>query len=179
LTTTAPFTLQADAASFQVAQGSNVNATVTVNPDPSFTGTISFSCNATVAPGSTCTAPQNIDASKGVQDVSFQITTALPTAKLDRPLDRGSRILYAALLPGLFGILFIAGSRRRSMGAMRVLGLIAVLGASTLWMASCGGSSGGGSGTTNPGTPKGTYNITVTGTSGSATSTATFQLIVQ
>jgi subtilase family serine protease len=175
LTTVAPFTLQADAASFQVAQGSNVDATVTVTLDPSFTGTISFSCTDP-APGSICTPPGNINAS---QDVSFHITTSLPTAKLDRPLDRGSRILYAALLPGLFGIVLVAGSRKRSTGAMRVLGLIAVLGASTLWMASCGGSSSGSGGTTNPGTPKGTYTITATGTSGSTTNTATFQLVVQ
>ena len=177
LTTAAPFTLQAVPASFQVAQGSNVDATVTVTFDPSFTGTISFSCTD-MAPGSICTPPGNINAS---QDVSFHITTSLPTAKLDRPLDRGSRILYAALLPGLFGFVFIAGSRKRSTGAMRVLGLIAVLGVSSLWMASCGGSSSGGGGTTNPGTPKGTYNITVTGasTSGGATSSATFQLVVQ
>jgi trimeric autotransporter adhesin len=167
--------MTADAASFQVAQGSNVDATVTVTLTTGFTVTISFSCTD-MAPGSICTPPGNINAS---QDVSFHITTSLPTANLDRPLERGSRILYAALLPGLFGFVFIAGSRKRSVGAMRVLGLIAVLGVSSLWMASCGGSSSSGGGTGNPGTTKGTYNITVTGTSGSATSTATFQLVVQ
>jgi hypothetical protein len=169
--------MTADAASFQVAQGSNVDATVTVTFTTGFTGPITFSCTD-MAPGSICTPPGNINAS---QDVSFHITTSLPTAKLDRPLDRGSRILYAALLPGLFGVIFIAGSRKRSVGAMRVLGLITVLGASTLWMASCGGSSGGGGGTGNPGTPKGTYTITVTGssTSGGATSSVPFQLVVQ
>jgi subtilase family serine protease len=181
LTTAAPFTLTADAASFQVAQGSNVNATIMVTPDPSFTGTISFSCNgATVAPSSTCVPPPSINAAQGNQDVSFQITTALPTAKLHRPLDRGSRILYATLFPGLFGLVFIAGSRKRSTSALRVLGLIAVLGVSSLWMSSCGGSSsGGGGGTGTTGTPKNTYTITVTGTSGATTSTATFQLVVQ
>jgi subtilase family serine protease len=181
LTVAPAFTLTADAASFQVAQGSNVNATIMVTPDPSFTGTISFSCNgATVAPSSTCVPPPSINAAQGNQDVSFQITTALPTAKLDRPLDRGSRILYATLFPGLFGLVFIAGSRKRSTSAMRVLGLIAVLGVSSLWMSSCGGSSsGGGGGTGTTGTPKNTYTITVTGTSGATTSTATFQLVVQ
>jgi subtilase family serine protease len=174
--TVAPaFSMTADAASFQVAQGSNVDATVTVTLTTGFTGPITFSCTDQVA-GSICTPPGNINAS---QDVSFHITTSLPTARLERPLDRGSRILYAALLPGLFGLVFIAGSRKRSTGAMRVLGLIAVLGASTLWMASCGGSSSGSGGTTNPGTPKGTYTITATGTSGSTTNTATFQLVVQ
>ncbi|MGH9496315.1 MAG: Ig-like domain repeat protein, partial [Candidatus Sulfotelmatobacter sp.] len=174
LTVAPAFALTADAASFQVAQGSNVDATVTVTLTAGFTGTISFTCTDP-APASICTPPSNINAS---QDVSFHLTTTLPTAKLDRPFDRGSRIFYAVLLPGLFGIVFIAGSRKRSTDAMRVLGLIAVLGASTLWMASCGGSSGGG-GTGTTGTPKNTYNITVTGTSGSITSQQTFQLIVQ
>ncbi|HEX3820795.1 MAG TPA: protease pro-enzyme activation domain-containing protein, partial [Candidatus Sulfotelmatobacter sp.] len=174
LTTTAPFTLAADAATFQVAEGSNVAATITVTLATGFSGTISFTCTDQV-PASTCTTPNNINAS---QDVSFQLTTSLPTAKLERPLDRGSRILYAALLPGLFGFVFIAGSRKRSMTAMRIVGLIALLGASTLWMASCGGNSGSGTGGSN-GTPKGTYNITVTGISGGASNSATFQLIVQ
>ncbi|HEY1677077.1 MAG TPA: hypothetical protein VGG04_05180, partial [Candidatus Sulfotelmatobacter sp.] len=166
----------ADASSFQVAQGSNVDATVTVTLTSGFTGTVNFSCTDP-APASICTPPTaGVNSS---QDVSFHITTTLPTAKLDRPFDRGSRILYAALLPGLFGIVLVFGSRKRSTAAMRVIGLIAVLGVSSLWMASCGGSSGGGGTTGTTGTPKNTYNITVTGTSGSATSTATFQLIVQ
>ena len=175
LTTTAPFTLQADAASFQVAQGSNVNATVTVTFTSGFAGTVTFSCTDP-APASICTPPTA--GGNSSSDVSCNITTSLPTAKLDRPLDGRAKILYAALLPGLFGIVFVAGSRKRSTGAMRAIALIAVLGASTLWMASCGGNSGGGTINTG-GTPKSTYNITVTGTSGSTSSTATFQLVVQ
>jgi hypothetical protein len=51
-----------------------------------------------------------------------------------------------------------------------------------LLLPSCGGGSfraGGGGGTTDPGTPKGTYTVTVTATSGSLTHTPSFQLIVQ
>jgi hypothetical protein len=54
--------------------------------------------------------------------------------------------------------------------------LIVVLGFSTVWLASCGGSS---SGTKNPGTLTGSYTISVNATSGAATGTAaTFQLVV-
>jgi hypothetical protein len=49
---------------------------------------------------------------------------------------------------------------------MRFLGLILVMGFSTMWLASCGGSSGGNS---NKGTPVGPYQITVSATSGGAT----------
>jgi subtilase family serine protease len=175
VTVSPAFSMTADAASFQVAQGSSIDATVNVVFASGFTGTVTFSCPSFSVPGSICTPPPSINASG---DVSFHITSTLPTAKMQSPFDRGSRIFYAALLPGLLGILFTVGSRKRSSNAMRVLGLVLVLGASTLWTASCGGSSNSGT-TGTTGTPKGTYPITVTGTSGSITSSATFQLVVQ
>jgi hypothetical protein len=90
------------------------------------------------------------------------------------------------LLPGLLGIVLVGGKRRRSsslslslsssLRGIRFLGLIVVLGFSSLWLASCGGSS---SGSKNPGTPTGSYTISVNATSGTATTTAaTFQLVV-
>jgi hypothetical protein len=42
---------------------------------------------------------------------------------------------------------------------MRLLSFMVVLGFSTMWLASCGGGSGGG--TSNPGTPAGTYPVVV------------------
>jgi subtilase family serine protease len=173
VTVTPGFTLTPTATSFQVAQGSNVNATIAVAFASGFSGTISFSCTDP-ASGSTCTSPTAVNAAG---QVSFAITTAAPTAKLEPPMGRGMRIFYAALLPGLLGLFVTAGSRKRSLRGMRLLGLIAVLGLSTIWMSSCGGSSGGSTG--SPGTPKGTYTINVTGTSGSSTSPTSFQLVVQ
>ena len=73
------------------------------------------------------------------------------------------RIFYAAMMPGLLGILFLAGSRKRSLRGLRLLGLILALGVSTAWMASCSNSNGG---TKNPGTPTGSYTITVNATTG-------------
>ena len=111
--------------------------------------------------------------------VSLTISTTAPTAKLQSPLDRGSRILYATLLPGIFGIMFTAGSRKRSRMILRIIGLVAVLGCSTLWLASCGGGS---STVKNQGTPLGTYPITVNasgvGTSITASPVLTFNLTV-
>ncbi len=174
VTIASAFTMAPTAASFQVAQGSNVNATVTVTFTSGFTGPVTFTCSDTVAL-STCTPPTQGITATG--DVSFNITTTAPTAKLQRPLDRNMKIFYAAFLPGMFGILFV-GSRKRSTRGMRLLGLIMVLGMSTMWMASCGGSGSGGT-TGNPGTPKGTYTINVTGTGSGATATTSFQLVVQ
>jgi subtilase family serine protease len=183
---TPAFTLAPTAASFQVTQGASVNATVAVTVAAGFTGTIAFTCSDP-ASESICTVPQPINASG---QVSFAISTTAPTTSLNRPVHplnpsgRSSRIFYAMLLPGLLGIVLAGGTRRRSflrsssLRGMRFLGLIVVLGFSTVWLGSCGGGSS--SGSSNPGTPKNSYTISVNATSGSATTTAaTFQLVVQ
>ncbi len=94
--------------------------------------------------------------------VSFTVITTAPTARLQRPLDRSRNVFYAVLLPGLFGIVFLFDSRRRSAGSLRMLAMIVVLSLSTLWMASCGGTSS----IKDPGTPTGSFPFTVKATTG-------------
>jgi hypothetical protein len=89
------------------------------------------------------------------------ITTTAPTGKLQRPFDKEPGIFYAVLFPGLLGIVATIGARKRSLSAVRMLVLIVLLSVSALWMASCGGSS---SSNSNPGTPAGSYPITVNAT---------------
>ena len=111
--------------------------------------------------------------------VTVTLATTPPTAQLRPPLG-GARIFYALLLPGLFGVVLVAGSRKRGL---RLLCLIVVLGFSTMWLGSCGGNSTN-SNPTNPGTPKGTYTVTIGATTGGASPVAnsnapfTFQLVV-
>jgi subtilase family serine protease len=95
--------------------------------------------------------------------VTVTLTTTAPTTQLLPPLG-GSRIFYALLLPGLFGVVFVAGSRTRGL---RLLSLIVVLGFSTLWLGSCGGG-GTNNSPKNPGTPTGTYTVTIGATTGGA-----------
>ena len=170
-TVTPNFSLTPTTPSFQVAQGATVNATIAVAFATGFTGTITFTCSDNISESS-CVAPPQINAPK---QVTFEITTTPPTVGMDRHFGGSGGIFYAALLPGFLGIVVMAGARRSRRG-MRLLGLIVVLGCSTLWLGSCGGS--GSSNKANAGTPKGTYNITVSGTSG-ATSSTSFQLVVQ
>jgi len=172
------FSLASTAPSYQVVQGSPVTATINVNPINGFTGQVTYTCTDP-APESTCTGPTGPqDAS---QPASFSITTKAPVAKLDRPMDRGSRIFYASLFPGLLGIVFVATSSKRSMRGVRFLGLVLALGFSTMWLGSCGGSSSNSN--KDPGTPKGSYTITVQGAStvngNAVTRQTTFQLVVQ
>jgi subtilase family serine protease len=111
--------------------------------------------------------------------VSLTISTTAPTVRLQWPLERRTGILYATLLPGVFGIVFTIGSRKRSRMVLRIIGLLALLGCSSLWLASCGGGS---STAKNQGTPLGTYPITVNasgvGTSITASPVLTFNLTV-
>ncbi len=167
------FTLVPTPGSYQVAQGANVTATVNLTPVNGFTGQITYTCTDSVSE-STCTGPAM--AVPSTQAASFIVTTKAPIARLERPFDRGSRILYATLLPGLLGIVVVASSRKRSLRSVRFLGLLMVLGFSTIWLGSCGGSSS--SSTKDPGTPTGSYTITVTGTSGSLTRQTSFTLVV-
>jgi hypothetical protein len=171
---TQPLTLTPTAASFQVTQGAAIDATVNVAFGNGFSGTVTFTCaEPSTLLATTCTPPPQINAAGSV---SFHFQTTAPTAAL-QPSDPGTRIFYAALLPGLLGIVVMAGSRPARRG-MRLLGFIIVLGFSTLWLGSCGGTASK-SNSSNTGTPVGTYTVTVTGTSGATSSSATFQLVVQ
>jgi subtilase family serine protease len=175
-TTNQSFTIAPQNGTYQVIQGQSVNATIVLTPTNGFVTPVTFTCSDS-ASESTCNGPTGPTTSLSV---NFAVTTTLATSELRRPADRGVKIFYAALLPGLLGIVFTLGSRKRSTRGMRVLGLIMVLGFSTVWLGSCGGTSG----TTikNPGTPKGNYTITINATTGGSspiTGTTTFTLTVQ
>jgi subtilase family serine protease len=176
--TTQSFTLTPQNQTYQVPQGQSVTATVTLTPSKNFNTPVSYTCSeqATLTE-STCTGPSG--PIPATTPASFLITTTAATTRLQRPFDRGTRIFYAALLPGLLGIVFTFGSRQRSRRGMRMLGLIMVLGFSTLWLGSCGGNN---SSSGNPGTPKGSYTITINATTGGTnpvTGTTTFTVNVQ
>ena len=162
-----------------MAAGGSQTVNVTVNSSTGFivgTGTgattalpLTYTCTGSPSLATaeiSCQLPNNGQPSSATS-VAINLVTTAPTAQLLRPLSGGSRIFYALLLPGLFGIVFAAGSRTRGV---RLLSLIVVLGLSTLWLGSCGGSGGGGTTTPpNPGTPAGSYTVTISATTGAPT----------
>jgi subtilase family serine protease len=165
-------TLTVSASTLQVNPGQPGTATISVTPSG---GTLTFVCTeptALASSGSVCTvtpaSPTN------AASISVSISTVAPTAQLRRPLGSSQRIFFAALLPGLLGIVFTAGSRKRAARGLRLLSLIVVLGFSTLWLASCSSNS---SSTKNPGTPAGTYPVVITTTTEGGS--VTLDLVVQ
>ena len=191
--TTETFTLTSTATTFPVAVGGQAQVNVTVNSTTGFivgsgagaTTALPLTYTCTGSP-SLATAEISCQISPGGSNqptnataVTVTLVTTPPTAQLRPPLG-GSRIFYALLLPGLFGVFLVAGSRRRGL---RLLCLIMVLSFSTVWMGSCGGNSTN-TNPKNPGTPMGTYTVTIGATTGGASPVAnsnapfTIQLVV-
>ena len=194
--TTQTFQLNSPTAggTLSVAQGQvtgAVNITVTSSSTPSFvisSGSgqqtalaVTYTCSGLPTESNCLFTPGTMNtATTQSTTLTLTIQTTAPTARLQRPLDRGPRIFYAVLLPGLFGIVLTFSARKRSYGTLRILALVIGLGFSTLWMASCGGTSGGSS-NSNPGTPVGSSTVVVNATTGGAnpiTSSLTFTLTV-
>ena len=162
-----------------VAAGIPASYTVTVTPTGNIPNTVTLS--VTGAPtGGTATFPNGTsftNLSSGPQSRQLVVNT---TARVTTPasLFPAGRPFYAAFFPvsglALLGV-GIGGrqSRRRRVLMAAVLGCFFAL---VLFQASCSSSS---TTSTTSGTPAGTYNLTVTATSGSATRTQQIVLVVQ
>jgi subtilase family serine protease len=166
VTVVAPnFTLTPTTAAFTVAPGATAGPdTITVTSTNGFVSAggvtavpLTYSCSGLPAESSCKFTPSGTTQS-ATPTVSI-MTTAPSSGQLRSPFGRGNRTFLAMLLPGLFGLVFTMGSRKRAARCMRLLSFMVVLGFSTMWLASCGGGSGGG--TSNPGTPAGTYPVVV------------------
>jgi len=147
------FTVSANPTTVSIsAPGQSGSTTITITPLGGFSQTLNFNCG--VLPSeATCTF-----ASAGTNSETVTIATTAASG-WKRPFGRGSNIFYAMLLPGVVGLVLPASKRsRRSL-----LSLLVVLAVLMLWMPACGGGSGGGGGgNTNPGTPTGSSNVTIT-----------------
>jgi hypothetical protein len=168
------FTLAPQTASYAVTPGQMVNAVIILTGTNGFSTPVTYTCNDGVTE-SMCTGPTGPTAET---TIPFAVTTTAPTTSQRKSFGGGTRLFYAALLPGLLGIMFTAGSRRRSLRGMRLLGLICLLGFSTLWLGSCSGSGGG---IKNAGTTAGSYTVTINATTNGAnpqTATTKFTVAV-
>jgi hypothetical protein len=156
---------------YTVAPGGTASVPITVSGgtsgfNPALTP-LTYTCTGSPSLSAaliSCNAP-NGGQTDPATSVTVSLVTTAPTAQLKSPFGRASRIFYALLLPG-FGLLALAGSRRP---AVRLLGLIVVLGVSTLGLGACGGGGSSTHSQGNPGTPAGNYQVTISATTGAPT----------
>jgi Domain of unknown function (DUF1929)/PKD domain len=179
------FTISATPASSSVTAGGSVSYTLTLTPGGGFTGTAQVTC--TGAPSkATCTPSPASLTLDGTNTATVKVTVSTTAASL-ASLSRFSarRWTRSSEVPGisvsclvflcLFGTLALTQGRR----AFRVIGAVTfvfVLGVS----GGCGGgNSSGNVPPSNPGTPAGTYNLTLSASSGTLTHTTTVSLTVR
>jgi hypothetical protein len=169
--------ISASPTSVSVHPGTSAAYTISLTPQNGFNSLVSLTCSVpsndklgcsfnptSIGPGSTS---------------MLTVTTTAPTAALVVPAKNKLSPIYALWLSlpafALAGMGF--RSRQRRLGICMMCILIITL---TLPLAGCGGGSSSSSGSGgSPGTPAGTYNIMVTGTSGSLTATTNVTLTVQ
>ena len=161
------------------APGSSGSTSISVSSSTGFSGTITLACSGLPA-GAVCQfSPASIKATGTPTTTSsaITVTTSSGTAAMLQPSAHpslGGWLTASSLM--LFSIVLIGGPRRRR----RLPFLVATV-ALILLAPGCGG---GGSSTPpppppTPATVAGTYNILVTASSGSISSTSTFTLFVQ
>jgi hypothetical protein len=160
-----------------VKAGATTTGTLAVSAVGTFNSSVTLSIGGCPS-NATCTVspnPANPTASTPVS-ATLTILTKAPTTGSLRGLGQGNYLaLWIGVSFGAIGFVFL----RRTRGSVAMLVIVCAL---LLGMSACGGGGGGGGGTTPipvPGTPAGTYTLTVTGTAGTTVKTANFTLTVQ
>lgn len=158
---TPDFTVAASPTSGSVTPGQTATFTFTVTPTGGYAGTVKFSCG-TLPSLATCSfAPASVTPSGGTPISStLTVTTAAATAMLnpDRPFGPRSPWIPAGAL-ALAGVMgFVPRKIRRWKRHLRLLGWGFLLASISLSVVACGG---GNNMPSNPGTPAGSYNISV------------------
>ena len=158
------FTIAATPASGSITPGQTATFTFTVSPVGGYAGTVKFSCGTLPSQAACSFTPASVTPSGGSPVSStLTVTTAAATARLnpDRPFGPSIPWLPAdgLALAGVMGLVFAPGKMRRWSRQLRLLSFALLLGSLSLAIQGCGG--GGNSSPSNPGTPAGSYTISV------------------
>ena len=173
-TTVAGFTVTASPSSFTVNPGQYETVNLTVTSQNGFSAQVDLSCSG--LPGlascnfnpSIVTPPAN-----GSIISSMQLTTQAASGVLSShaaPLGRSGEA-WALVFPGLLALAGLGALRRRSFGALRVLGMVLLLAAGAIGLTACNPrySYEHYKPSPNYGTPAGNYTIVVSAYSSNGT----------
>lgn len=184
------FGIAGTAVTFPAGASTGNTSTITVTPAGGFTGSVALSATISSSPSNAANPPTLSFGSTSPVTISgatpgtatLTITTVASTVSALRDQVVRRNIWFGAGYTSLaFVMLF--GIPRRQQKWRLFSGLLFFLAALISANVGCGGGGGGsqssGSHTTNPGTTAGAYTITVTGTSGSLSETATVALTIE
>jgi hypothetical protein len=153
--------------------GLSGTSTVGIIASTNFTTAISFTCGGLPAEATCSAASATGQGPTTVVNTNLIVSTMGPHTVMLRANE--PRVYYAVLLgSGLpFGIFFVGTPRRRRWSLFALMMLLAMI----VLVPACGG--GGPSHHQDPGTPVGTYIVTVTATAGSLSQRGSFTLVVK
>jgi hypothetical protein len=188
ITVVAPsFAVGASPASATVPAGQSATFTITVTPAGGFASAVNLSCGALPSESNCVFSPESVTPAGQPAQVKLTISTAASSANLRRSMNNlpgrdpwlpGGAIVSLA---GLIGFLRNRAAGGRYHYWLRTMSLWIIACGVGVSFIGCGGSGGGNSTPTNPGTPAGTSNITISASvsSGNSTQTANIQLTIQ
>lgn len=176
------FAVAADPGSQAVTPGKQAQFTLTLTPQGGFAQPVTLACSGAPATVSCAlqAASETLDGVHPVTDMVTVTTTAASRTAPGLPPDgRYPPWIILAMIGCFAGLLIYWPASRRG----RPWG-VAVVALGWLCLVGCGGGGGGGvggggSGPTHPGTPVGSYPLTITASSGSLQHTVTVTLQVQ
>jgi hypothetical protein len=177
------FTISLTPKSATATPGATEKATVTVTPVNGFNSATSLACTG-LPSYSTCSfnpasvTPNGTAASTSTLTIATNVKAAaaalhLASGESQHPAVPNNRTIAVAGILASFLLLPLAGWKNRKVTKLLVIGIaVLALTGAIGGMTGCGGES-------NATTPSGTYAVTVTGTSGSLTHSATYTITVQ
>ena len=167
------FSMAASSSSQTVSPGQTATYSVALTPVGGFNQTVTLTCSGAPAQSTCSLSPPSVALNgSSSASVSVTVTTAGTSASVAYPgagSPRSSQLSLWLALSALTGLALFrnSGSRRRQLRLLHGLALPVFLCLALAWFACGGRSSSGG------GTPAGTYNLTVSGTFASGSTTLT------